>query len=1016
MSVIKSHGSGDVSSGFYNGTTTRSLRFNGRHGVEDPWLQRTGAIASGNGKKWIFAFWIKPCAFGNDTAIMTAGPSSTNYSAITFAANGDLNATDALHIVAVASNSNEYALQTKRLFRDPTNWQHICIAFDSTQTTERNRMAIFINGKLYNDTNTASNHFEVYTTYPSVDTVPTYFNSNLVHRIGVYHTGADSGNLEGYLADMYFLDNQSIFTSTSGAANTTFINSDKDTLVTFCEQNGGIAIPKPYTGATSTYGNNGFHLDFKHTGVNYTSEGTSATTNIGDDKSGNGHNWEINGNNITTTDVVLDNPENNFATLNPLYRDRANVSGPATLDEGNLKATGTGPAGQWNNIFSTIPVSSGKWYVEFYGGGHVGILASNAMPTNYFSHLSDGYSYYYNGQKVNGGTFTNYGSGFFYPNNNIVGLALDLDNGTLHFYNDNVLQTGSAAFTGLSGKEYVIGCCIQGTNSTISVNFGQDSTFAGAYTNSQAYQNNINNYANASDGNGIGKFFFTPPSGYLALCSANLTTNVISPTQSSQADDHFKSIIWTGGGTDANAKTVGFRPDWLWAKDRDNANHHILLDSSRGVNKYLQSALTSDETTDSNVLQSFDPTGFTTVGQGINFNSVKYVGWNWKAGGATPTQTYKVKVVGDSTNYGHGDGSNKYQFLKSDGSTGFGTNGVTIDLQEGGTYVFDWSDSSAQGHPIRFSTTPNGTHGSGTEYTTGVVKDDSAYKTTITVDSSAPTLNYYCQYHSGMGGQVNTNSLHGSTNFDGSGLSIVQANTLAGFSIAKYSGTGTGNDVGDQTIGHGLQVNGVATTPDMMIIKARTDASTSWAVWHKDMDRVSGVNNNTDFLLLNSNAGNAQNSDKIWDAGLPNTTTFSIGYDFNVNKNGEDYISYHFASLEGYSKIGSYIGNGNASDGTMVMTGFRPSFVMIKDVTASAEWVVVDNARDTFNAVNSILAWNSAEDEPYWGDTNRVIDFVSSGFKIVSTASAGTSALNHAGDVYIYMAFAEQPLKFSNGR
>ena len=237
MTILRSEGAGEASLGVYNSAVTRSLRFNGKHGGDNPVLARTFLTPEGTGKKWIFAFWIKPCAFGNDTAIITAGANATNYSAITFAANGDLNATDALHIVAVASNTNQYALQTKALFRDPTNWQHICIAFDSTQTTERNRMAIFINGKLFNDTTTASNHFEVFTDYPAEDTVPTYFNANsVVHRIGVFNTVGDAGNLEGYLADMYFLDNESIFTDTSATANTTFINSDKDTLVTFCEQ------------------------------------------------------------------------------------------------------------------------------------------------------------------------------------------------------------------------------------------------------------------------------------------------------------------------------------------------------------------------------------------------------------------------------------------------------------------------------------------------------------------------------------------------------------------------------------------------------------------------------------------------------------------------------------------------------------------------------------------------------------------------------------------------------------
>ena len=157
-----------------------------------------------------------------------------------------------------------------------------------------------------------------------------------------------------------------------------------------------------------------------------------------------------------------------------------------------------------------------------------------------------------------------------------------------------------------------------------------------------------------------------------------------------------------------------------------------------------------------------------------NQNSQTYVAWNWNAGD-TDGKTYAVTVVSDS--------GNKYRF------DGFGTSAVTLDLAEGGTYVFDWSDSSAQSHPIRFSTTSDGTHGGGSEYTTGVTKDDSAYKTTITVAASAPTLYYYCQNHSGMGGAINTNSTLGSSNFDGSIQSTVKANATAGFSIVTYTGT-----------------------------------------------------------------------------------------------------------------------------------------------------------------------------------------------------------------------------------
>ena len=204
-----------------------------------------------------------------------------------------------------------------------------------------------------------------------------------------------------------------------------------------------------------------------------------------------------------------------------------------------------------------------------------------------------------------------------------------------------------------------------------------------------------------------------------------------------------------------------------------------IRDRFKRFNCCLQSNTTGAESTGDSL--SFDSDGFTlgTYGGGnANQSGETYVAWNWRCGGSTPTKTYKVVVVSDS--------GNKYRFRNSADSATFAQSAVTLDLQEGGTYVFDWSDSSAQGHPIRFSTTSDGTHGGGSAYTTGVVNDDSNYKTTITVADSAPTLYYYCSNHSGMGGQINTNTTHGSTNFDGSLLSVVQSNETSGFSISKY--------------------------------------------------------------------------------------------------------------------------------------------------------------------------------------------------------------------------------------
>ena len=241
-----------------------------------------------------------------------------------------------------------------------------------------------------------------------------------------------------------------------------------------------------------------------------------------------------------------------------------------------------------------------------------------------------------------------------------------------------------------------------------------------------------------------------------------------------------------------------------------------------------------------------------------------------------------------------------------------------------------------------------------------------------------------------MGGQVNTNTTSGSTNFDGSILSVEQRNTTAGFSIVLYTGTGA-----NVTIGHGA-----STAPQWIIIKRR-DSAQNWVVYHED------VGNQRQTYL---NLGDAQSGTNsvYFNNTSPTSTVFSLGSDSYANASSGTYVAYCFAEVEGYSKFGSYTGNGS-SDGAFVFTGFRPAWIMLKRTDSADDWIMVDTTRATINDAGQTLFANLSDAET---DYSTQMDIVSNGFKLRNNGGSK----NASSGSYIYMAFAEQPFKFANAR
>ncbi len=249
-----------------------------------------------------------------------------------------------------------------------------------------------------------------------------------------------------------------------------------------------------------------------------------------------------------------------------------------------------------------------------------------------------------------------------------------------------------------------------------------------------------------------------------------------------------------------------------------------------------------------------------------------------------------------------------------------------------------------------------------------------------TVNSSSPSTKTYASWNWKANGS-------GSANTDGTISSTVSANTTSGFSIVSWDGSDANGN-----IGHGL---GLA--PRVIFIKNRESAE-QWYVYHESMG-------NGNKLTLNDNSAQSSAAD-WWQDTSPTSSVFYVSGVDGIN-GPHQMIAYCFAEKTGYSKFGSYVGNGNA-DGTFVYTGFKPAFIIVKRTDTTGDWQLMDNKRDPINAMDTNLFPNTTDVDT--SSSTYDTDFVSNGFKFRGTSGAR----NGSGSTYIYMAFAEAPLVGTN--
>ena len=543
-----------------NGTITNSCLFNR---YDDPMLAFTPSGTGTNRRIYTMSVWFKPAdgeqSDSNGRAIFFAGPygnddgiqlSTANNPTLRFWLNGA---------------SSAYLI-TNRTFEDSSKFYHLLVAVDTTQSTASNRVKIYIDGDQITSFSTE--------TYPTQN-----YDGNWSTAVQ-HNVGAQTGNnrqFDGYLAEFNYVDGTALTPSTFGLTDTST----------------GRWIPKTLTGIT--YGTNGFRLKFQDSSA------------LGDDTSGNGN--DLSATNLAATDQRTDTPTNNIATMRPY-----NPSYSQILYEGNLTTYTNGNNKGYPMCSTLRPKGSGKYYAEVRtsgnGGGNTlgfgvftvedlpGVTASGNVYPGHSGANGCGSGLWY----VHGGTNQlRYGTASSHVvtsnpsatinGGDVIGIALDLDNFKVSFYNNSGSLIGTTFFDASKAAAFM---AMSNGSITFIWNFGDNGTFAG---NETAGGN--------TDENGDGNFFHSVPSGFKMLKQDNLPE--------------------TGKGI----------PAFSWIKNRDASDAHAFYDSSRGPQKEWENS-ESNEATVTDGLQKFLQGGFAIEdNDALNTTGESFVAWNWVGNSGT---------------------------------------------------------------------------------------------------------------------------------------------------------------------------------------------------------------------------------------------------------------------------------------------------------------------------------------------------------------------------------------------
>jgi hypothetical protein len=942
---------------------SRSLRFRSSASAT---VSRTPSV-TGNRRTFTFSAWVKRGKIGTTTGLLMAQQGTSNGN---LTANIGFGSDDKLSFDIHTNSTLQIALgSTASVFRDPSAWYHIVFAVDTTQASGSDGVKVYVNGvqQTLSFSHWTQNADSAYNTA----NYTTYFARS-------WSDGSINSYADCYMAQVYFIDGQQLTPSSFGETNSTT----------------GIWQPKAYSGS---YGTNGFYLPFTD---NTTQGGNLALYSSTMNNSLYSSTWLLGPNSTQVGTTTAPDGSSNAVTYTGTGSGGNQYLGQVVA----FGAATTYTVSVWAKLISGSTPTSGQIITSEYNNGSSTVRSA----VNYNGNLTSSWKRFST-------TFTNVTGGnynvYFAADQNttaqiaIWGAQIEVASSVGPYY-----PATSSAVSGITklGADYSTG----GNWSTAYNNF---STTNISLTAGATYDSMIDvptNYDDGSTGRGnyavMNKLAYNSPN----IIDGNLTVNggdqfgIASMGMSSGKWYMEATIVAVGGESCLGiSKTsmsgagtyVGYNADgWGYISttgNKINTNSFTAYGSSYTTNDVMAIAFDADNGT-----LVFYKNG---VSQGTAFSGLTSGPYFFAISGRSSGGTNNVAL-----NFGQ----KPFIYTPPTGYKALNTQNLpTPTIVKGNAYMdatlytgtgaalTATNSGSMQPDLLWLKNRSLGTGGNHTLFDSVRGGPSTELYTSSTAAESAGT------------GALTSLNANGFTLGNGGDLVRYNQNTnnyvawqwkkgaTPGFDIVTYTGSVS---ITSQTISHSLGVK-----PSMIVVKSRNLAGRNWPIYHTSIGA-------TNVIYLNATNASSGSSGH-WNNTEPTSTNFTVGTDNDVNANGGTYtyVAYLWAEVAGFSRFGSYTGNGS-TDGPFVWCGFRPKFVLIKASSTGENWNMFDSVRSTYNVVGNMLLPNSTNAEY----TDTYFDMLSNGIKFRNSSAPTGAGFNTNGVTYTFAAFAENPFKYALAR